>query len=373
MGEYGIDMIEKLKSEWRYWIAASHLSAVSVQKLQAWLKSHGDLASLFKASASELSVAGFTENEINKISGIDWDRMAAEEEWHQRHSTLITFNDPLYPPLLREIADPPLLLYLRGDPALLSAPQIAMVGSRNPSPSGLETARQFAAVLAESGFVVTSGLAAGIDRASHEGALSKGKTLAVIGTGINRCYPYMHRELAKRVSEQGALVSEFPLNLPPSKFTFPQRNRLISGLSAGVLVVEAALRSGSLITARCALEQNREVFAIPGSIHQPLARGCHHLIRQGAKLVETAQDIIEELGHLLSFSLKRDQAPKLAPQPENLDNRHRKLLEQLDYAPTPFDLIVGRSGLTATEVSSMLLTLELKEYLTLVAGGYIRK
>jgi DNA processing protein len=248
-----------------------------------------------------------------------------------------------------------------------------MVGSRNPSVVGRETAHDFARNFAASGLVVTSGLAQGIDTASHEGALQgEGQTIAVFGTGLDRVYPARNRQLAHAIVEQGgALVSEYPPGVEPLAANFPRRNRIISGLSLGTLVVEAALRSGSLITARYATEQGREVFAIPGSIHNPLARGCHQLIRQGAKLVETARDVLEELAPQLRAAIAEQPAEKAAIEatPE-LDEEYRRLLACLEQAPSSVDQIVQRSGLTADAVSSMLLLLELQGYVISAAGGY---
>ncbi len=238
-------------------------------------------------------------------------------EGDNRH--LITLHDARYPTLLREIDDAPPMLFIQGDPTILNLPQIAIVGSRNPSASGRQTATDFAHFLASAGLAITSGLADGIDGAAHQGALeTKNSTLAVTGTGLDRVYPAKHRELAHRIAEQGALISELPPGTPPIPANFPRRNRIISGLSLGTLVVEAAQKSGSLITARLATEQGREVFAIPGSIHNPLARGCHALIRQGAKLVETAGDILEELAPLLGTAYQPNTP---IPKP---DRAHRQ-------------------------------------------------
>jgi DNA processing protein len=285
---------------------------------------------------------------------------------------LLTISDPGYPELLTQLQDPPALLFIRGDPELLSSPQLAMVGSRNPTPSGRQTARDFARFLASAGITITSGLAIGIDGASHEGALqAEGHTIAVMATGPDRLYPARHRRLAEQIQEQGALVTEFPPGTPPKRGHFPRRNRLISGLSLGTLVVEAAQRSGSLITARLAAEQGREVFAIPGSIHNPLARGCHALIRQGAKLVETAQDVVEELGPLLCH-LRLPVDPRqegLGPIAETWDQDYQRLLDCLGFDPVAIDLLIQRSGLTADAVSSMLLLLELEGYVSSAPGG----
>jgi len=304
------------------------------------------------------------------LAGPDAGQHAAERVWLEDPSNhLVAITDPVYPPLLREIPGPPPLLFVRGDAALLCAPQLAVVGSRNPSHSGCDNTRAFSDHLTRAGLVITSGLALGIDACAHAAALEAGgQTIAVAATGLDRVYPAVHRELAHRIATQGALVSEFALGTPPRREHFPRRNRLISGLSLGVLVVEAALRSGSLITARLAAEQGREVFAIPGSIHSPLARGCHALIRQGAKLVETAQDVIEELGALAGFVAAPPGAaatPSGAPD----DPAQRELLELIGYDPVELDTLIERSGLTPARVSSMLLLMELRGLIEARPGG----
>lgn len=288
-------------------------------------------------------------------------------------SHLVPLDDPRYPALLREIPDPPPLLYVRGNIEAISTPQLAVVGSRNPTRGGCDNARAFAAHLAQAGLTITSGLAVGIDACAHEATLDAGATtIAVAATGLDRVYPATHRELAHRIAGRGALVSEFALGTPPKREHFPQRNRLISGLSLGVLVVEAALRSGSLITARFAAEQGREVFAIPGSIHSPLARGCHALIRQGAKLVETAADVIEELGALVGFQAAA-HTPFSSPAAQVPDGDQAKLLELIGYDPVDTDTLVERSGLTAAAVSSMLLTMELHGLVEARPGGKVQR
>jgi len=304
------------------------------------------------------------------LAGPEAGQFEAERAWLDDPSNqLLAFTDPAYPPLLREISAPPPLLFVRGAAALLSAPQLAVVGSRNPSHGGRDNARAFSEQLSRSGLVVTSGLALGIDACAHAAALDAGgQTIAVAATGLDRVYPSAHRELAHRIAAHGALVSEFALGAPPRREHFPRRNRLISGLSLGVLVVEAALRSGSLITARLAAEQGREVFAIPGSIHSPLARGCHALIRQGAKLVETAQDVIEELGALAGFAAAASDAnfiqSRAAPDPAQ-----QELLELIGYDPVEMDTLIARSGLTPGRVSSMLLLMELRGLIEARPGG----
>ena len=282
-------------------------------------------------------------------------------------------TDPGYPTLLKQIADPPIALFLRGELALLDSPQLAIVGSRNPSGEGRRNAEEFAAYLARCGLTITSGMALGIDGASHRGALkADGKTLAVWGTGLDKVYPPAHRELAEEIAAHGLIVSEYAPGTPPLPHNFPRRNRLISGLAVGTLVVEANQSSGSLITARLASEQGREVFAIPGSIHNPLARGCHRLIREGAKLVESAGDILEELAPLLKLDTSAVQPPPAEPHAatESDDPEYRLLLNSLDYAPTSVDALVERTGLTPDVVSSMLLMLELQGQVEAAPGGH---
>jgi DNA processing protein len=247
-----------------------------------------------------------------------------------------------------------------------------MVGTRNPTHNGRDNAHHFARVLTEAGLLITSGLATGIDGASHRGALSQEKpTIAVLGSGLAHIYPAIHHPLAKQIIANGALITEFPPWIEPKAYNFPRRNRIISGLSLGVFVVEATLKSGSLITARYAAEQGRDVFALPGSIHNPQARGCHQLIRQGAKLVETAADIIEELS-ALPQALKLSEVRKASTKPSNLDKKHLELLNYIGYEATTMDTVITRSGLTVSQVSSMLLTLELQSYVNLTPGGYVR-
>jgi DNA processing protein len=308
------------------------------------------------------------------LAGPDAGQFEAERRWlDDPDNHLLAVTDPAYPPLLREIPDPPPLLFVRGDPAALRAAQLAVVGSRNPSRGGCDNAHAFSEHLTRAGLAITSGLALGIDACAHQAALDAGgKTVAVAATGLDRVYPAAHRELAHRIAAQGALVSEFGLGTPPRREHFPRRNRLISGLSLGVLVVEAALQSGSLITARLAAEQGREVFAIPGSIHSPLSRGCHALIRQGAKLVETAQDVLEELGALAQFvatPAAAAQSPPGAPP----DPAQQALLDLIGHDPVDIDTLIVRSGLTAGALSSMLLHMELRGLIEARPGGRVQR
>ncbi len=265
---------------------------------------------------------------------------------------IIALGDARYPSRLLEAADPPLLLYTQGQTEWLQAPSIAIVGSRNPTPQGIENARQFASHLSQAGLTVVSGLALGIDGAAHEGALPQaGRTIAVVGTGLDRVYPKNHLKLAHRIANLGLIVSEYPIGTPPMPHHFPQRNRIIAGLSMGLVVVEAALQSGSLISARLALESNRDVFAIPGSIHSPQARGCHALIKQGAKLVDAAQDILEELHWSAS-------ATPSTPDPKPITSD--SLLTALAFDPVNLDALQERTGWTAAQLNTRLLELELQ-------------
>jgi len=317
---------------------------------------------------------------LSYIKNPDWHAIEEEIRWsEQENNQILTLSDPRYPKLLAEIHDAPPIIYVHGNAEQLNDPQIAIVGSRNPTPSGKDTAFEFAKHLANSGISITSGLALGIDYQSHLGALSShhknGNTLAVIGTGLNRVYPAKHRQLAHDiVNNNGALISEYPLDTPAKKEHFPRRNRIISGMSMGVLVVEAAQKSGSLITARFAGDHGREVFAIPGSIHNPLSKGCHSLIRQGAKLVETAEHILEELTQLnivlnQQASDLSETSPSTSENAESLTSEQLSLLNHLSYEPCPIDTVIERSGLTPEAVSSMLLVLQLQDYVQSLPGG----
>jgi len=284
---------------------------------------------------------------------------------------IITLADSEYPQALLETSDPPILLYVRGRLELLNQPAIAIVGTRNPTPQGLRNGEAFAAALAEAGLVVASGLALGIDAAAHRGALSvKGKTVAFIGTGIDRVYPARNRELAHEIGANGAIVSEFPLGTPVVASNFPRRNRLISGVSRGVLVVEAATESGSLITARLAAEQGRDVFAIPGSIHSPLSRGCHQLIKQGVKLVDSAQDILEEYS---SITPDKDVAARPAGHHDGPPSVEESVVEQLGYEPCCLDELVIRTGMATETLTVILLQLELEGRVALLPGNRFQR
>lgn len=335
------------------------------------------LKSYLRPAAIEALQGFYADSALTERLAQDLAYVANQPDLH-----CLKFEDALYPRLLREIPRPPPMLFVRGDPACLSLPQVAIVGSRNPTAGGSENAERFARYLAECGFAITSGLALGIDAAAHQGALNaRGKTIAVMGTGIDLIYPARHRHLAQTILDTGGtLVSEFPLGTNSQAANFPQRNRIISGLSGGTLVVEAAVQSGSLITASYALQHDREVFAIPGSIHNPMARGCHQLIRQGATLVETAQDIVDQLAGLISY--KRQEAgarsassfdsPAPEDPPPTLDVQEQALLDALGFDPLPLDALAERTGADIGSLSAGLIALEIKGLVQQIGACYQR-
>jgi DNA processing protein len=354
--------------------AAQHDRRPWLKALQAFESA----AALLEAPARALAERALPPDEIARLKSPDAAVLARWQQWlNGRNRSLVVFGSDSYPQLLAATVDPPLALWVQGARAdLLKAPQLAIVGSRNPTGSGRDTALHFARYLSERGLTITSGLAVGIDAASHRGALhALGRTVAVLGSGLDVIFPRVHERLAEEITEHGVLVSEYPPGVAPQKFHFPQRNRIIAGLSVGTLVVEATRRSGSLITARRATDYGREVFAIPGSIHNPLARGCHALIREGAKLVEEAGDIFVELAPLLQITdIEKVTAAAAAQPPATLDDPvYAQLLEQIDFAPTTIAVLIERVGLTAAEVSSMLLVLELEGFVEALPGGrYMR-
>ncbi len=362
--------------EWRYWLAVHAAPGIGARTFLKLLTCFGSPQAILDAPRSVLHDCRLKEDTVEALHNPDWQHIDKTLTWLAEHDgQLLTLADTGYPELLKQITDPPAFLYVLGNVSLLNTPQIAMVGSRNPTHSGADTAFDFAAHLARSGLTVTSGMALGIDAQCHHGALSvQGRSVAVIGTGIDRIYPASNKQLAKLLAQQGVIISEFPLGTAPLSQNFPLRNRIISGLSLGVVVVEAALKSGSLITARQAIEQNREVFAIPGSIHSPQSRGCHALIRQGAKLVETAQDLLEELAEVnlqpISASISHGTARQDSDHNLiNLEPGYEQVLNCVGYEPTSVDLIVSRSGLTTDAVCSMLLVLELQNIIVSTASG----
>ena len=332
---------------------------------------HG-LAALLEQGAPALAQLGVPEAAARTLTGPAPEWLPGALDWlAQPGHHLLTLADPDYPALLKLTPGPPAALFLRGRRELLGDAHFAIVGSRNPTPQGAENARAFAGYLAGCGLVICSGLASGIDAAAHEGALAAGApTTAVLGCGPDRAYPAANAGLAQRIAAAGLVISEYLPGTRPLQAHFPQRNRIISGLSLGVLVVEAARRSGSLITARLAGDQGREVFAIPGSIHNPLARGCHQLIRQGAVLVETAADILAEIGPLAGIPTEPAAPERPAPAAaREADGDYRKLLDALAHDPCGVDALAARTGLTAAEVSSMMLILELQGAVESLPGG----
>lgn len=366
----------------RDWLIALRAPGLGGQRLIDLVERLGGIGSLITAPRAMLRQAGLKDGTVDSLLAHDADLLAADLDWlSAADHHLIPFDHEDYPSLLRAITSPPAALFVTGDPAVLWHPQIAIVGSRNPTAGGIDHARAFSAELVRLGLSVTSGLASGIDASAHEAALDAGgQTIAVTGTGLDRVYPASSRALARRISRQCALVSEFPPGTQARRSHFPSRNRIIAGLALGVLVVEAGLNSGSLITARLAAEQGREVFALPGSLHNPLARGCHRLIRQGARLVESTQDIMEELAPLaaeLAQELKRQLEPAEAPATPSADAgilddpEYARLWAALDFDPSPVDSLVTRTGMQAREVSSMLLMLELKGMVEFQTGGRV--
>ena len=354
-----------------HWLAFARLR-FSWSTLQAIASAFGSWQDFFHATTTMLKQYNFSDKKIFTIQSIDWQSLEKDWQWCENNNChIITCHDDAYPFQLKNISDAPPVLFVQGDPALLSHTQIAIVGSRNPSPTGLQHAHYFSQCLTATGFCITSGLALGIDGTAHAAALdTQGKTIAVCGAGLQHIYPKTHQKLAAAIRTQGALITEFMPFEKPKASHFPQRNRIISGLSLGVLVVEAAIRSGSLITARCAAEQGREVFAIPGSIKNPQAKGCHLLLRQGAKLVEKIEDILEELP--ISPRVFPTMNFQISNKLKTLGKELRELFVHLGYETTPLDVIIERSGLTASVVSSMLLALEMQGLIQSVPGGYAR-
>jgi DNA processing protein len=338
------------------------------------LHAFGSLEAIAGTPVATLVEAGLDPRAAQWLRAGDDAAIAADVAALRQHRfTLLHAGDPRYPPLLAGSPGMPAVLWIRGDPAVLASPQLAMVGSRHPTALGASTARQFAAWFARAGLTITSGLARGIDAACHEGALGAGGlTIAVCGGGLDRIYPPEHAALAGRIAASGALVSEFPPGTPPLRHQFPQRNRLIAGLAVGTLVVEARQQSGSLITARHAAELGREVFAIPGSIHSMLSRGCHQLIRDGALLVEDAPEVLAALKIPL-LNQQLDEAPaRPGSTPDSarrLDKEYEILLDAVGFEPTGIDDLVARTGLPSESVASMLLILELEGEITAEPGG----
>jgi DNA processing protein len=356
------------------WVALSRAPALDAQLLSRVLGILGDAHGIINASDGARMSAGIPPLSREYLSSAACGVRAAERAWllHPAHQ-VVPFTDPRYPALLRELASCPIALYVAGNVGVLNDPQLAIVGSRNPSPAGREIAFEFAESLAACGLGITSGLADGIDSAAHLGALkAQGVTVAVLGSGVDVIYPRNNRTLSERILEQGAVISEFPLGTPPRRENFPRRNRIIATLSLGTLVVEAARRSGSLITARLAADHDRELFAVPGSIRNPLSRGCHDLIRHGAKLAESAADILSELNFSAFFARCRLAPGGCEPASNNeagMDKEHKILLDALGFDPADLDVLVDRTGFKPEAVSSMMLILELEGHVQAAPGG----
>jgi len=358
-----------------YWLAVKAIPRLASHKKIALVEKYG-LTALFSSTA-ELTQSGLTSPQRLAISSPDWElfsKIISDSQLCQ--SQIVPFDDPAYPQLLKEIYDPPIVLFVRGNIDLLLLPKMAIVGSRNATISGREIAHKLAGQLTEK-FVVTSGMALGIDAQAHLGALhNQGFTIAVVATGLDLTYPSRHRELQKNIIEHnGLIISEFAPGVAPKQGHFPKRNRLISGLSLGVVVVEASLKSGSLISARCALEQGREVFAVPSSIYNVQAKGCHWLIKQGAKLVEDIADIEEEFEDIVKDGLnlnRNKEKDNSTTKSTKQDLCKDPMLASVGYEITPVDLVVSRSKLPIDVVLTRLTVLELKGLVSAVPGGYIK-
>lgn len=356
----------------RDWLILLHAPGFGPRAfMQLWAQ-HPSPQAILSASPSLWRDAGLKQITIDALRSPDEPQIDAALAWLEVNGHhLIPFDDPRYPAHLHDLSDPPLALFALGDPDLLCLPTLAVVGTRNPTPGGALNAHAFARDLAGRGLIIASGMAQGIDAEAHRGALeAHGLTLAVVGTGVDRVYPAQHRELAHTIIDGGGLIiSELPLGTPPRPGHFPRRNRLLAALSLGTLVVEAAPKSGSLITARLASELGREVFAIPGSIHNPMARGCHSLIRNGAKLVESSADVLEELADRLGGMPSAPLAEHAPVGETSLPGEHAQLLEAMGYDPVSADTLVERTGLTAAEVSSILLIVQLQGLIAPCPGG----
>ncbi len=368
-----------------YWLALGRMRGIGPAHIRQILDQGFSMQTFFELSGSELQALGLKPQQSEQIKafhaghnseitvGVERDlAWCASSDQH----SILTFASDDYPALLREIPAAPPVLFVRGDVNCLSLPQIAVVGTRHPSRQGKQLAHDFAAFFAQQGFVLTSGLALGIDACAHEGALNaSGQSVAVLAHGLDAIYPARNQALGQRLVGHGALVSEFPIGVNPRPEYFPRRNRIISGLSLGVLVVQAAVKSGSLITAKVAAEQGREVFALPGSIHDPLAKGCHELIRNGATLVETAAQVVEELNPLLGYlqsSLPLEPSAVVDRMNFEPSSTEAKLLSVMDFDPTSVDQLVGLTGLSVADVSSALVLLELEGAIAQSRGGYMR-
>lgn len=363
-----------LDDDLRAWAAFARAPGLDVETLSGALNRLGSPAEVLNATEAAQERAGLPAVARAFLASPAATPRETERRWleSERHH-LVPFVDPRFPKLLRELRDCPIALFVTGSIAALADPQLAIVGSRNPTHQGRDAALAFSKYLGQSGLGITSGMAEGIDACAHRGALqAQGVTLGVLGTGIDIIYPRCNERLFREIQEQGALLSEFPLGTPPRRGNFPQRNRIIAGLSLGTLVVEAASRSGSLITARLANCYGRDVFALPGSIHNPLSRGCHQLIKAGATLVETADEILRDLNFSAFFvnDFRAPGAGSESPQhASGMDKDHKILLDALGFDPLDLDTLVVRTGFKPDAVSSMMLILELEGHVQAAPGG----
>lgn len=356
------------------WLRLFHTPGLGPRRVAHLIARHGHPETVLAMPSQHWGIPGLPDLDMDaetlaqREAGIERDLawLAADARHH-----IITRDAPDYPGLLADLPDPPPLLYMLGEVDLLHSAQIAVVGSREATPQGLVHARHFAQRLAEAGLTITSGLALGIDAAAHEGALlcPQGKTVAVVATGADRVYPARHRRLAHRIADQGLLVSLWPIGTAPQATHFPQRNRVISGLAFGTLVVEAALRSGSLITARLAAEQGRSVYAIPGSILSRVSRGCHRLIKEGAQLVETPDEILDDLADWLGVPTTQRPALPVTQPPERLDPEQQKILDAMGFDPVTLETLIQRTGLTIDAISAMLVIMELNGRVAALSHG----
>lgn len=353
------------------WLSLSLIDGLGDESIRRLLVAFGSPSEIFSANPSALERV-VNKNAVRNISrGADEEKLTVALNWlEDPANSIITLADSDYPSLLLNIPDPPPLLYFKGQRKLLNTSALAVVGSRNATPQGLSNAEGFSEAISNAGLCIISGMALGIDTAAHQGGLSgAAASIGVVGTGLDIVYPARNHVLAHRLAKDGALISEFPLGTPAIGRNFPRRNRIISGMSQGCLVVEAALRSGSLITARQALEQGRDVLAVPGSIHSPLSKGCHALIKQGAKLVESTQDILDELD--FQSSKNNGHSTEKTDVTSSIENAF--LLEFFGHDVIDIDTLCVRSGLTAETVSAMLLTLELDGVIASLPGGYYQR
>ncbi len=365
-----------LDSKLSRWLTLVHTKGLGPASLRKLLEGLGSVDSILGASDSKLRQAGVADKIITALRNVDESKIQADLNWQDESDdrTIITGDSDQYPSMLKEIADPPLVLYVRGDPEVLHTPQVAIVGSRKPSHSAENHAFDIAQKLAGYGITVTSGLALGVDSCAHKGALAgNGFTVAVTATGLDRVYPAAHRQLAHDIAESSAIVSEFPIGTNPNAAYFPRRNRIISGLCYGTLVVEATIKSGTLTTAAHATSQAREVFAIPGNIDNPNSHGCHALLKKGATLVENVADILEPLAPLLprtlTFTDSERAAPAKSAESPTADSQSARLLSALGHDPMSLDQLAARCGLDIVTVTNLTLDLELDGTIQKVSGG----